>query len=550
MNVLIRFISKNAAGTAEQQDKIVEVPAITIGRATDQVLHLRDRRARLEHATIELESGQVRITTSALAGVTVNGRSVRDANLAVGDSIEVGANVIRVIDPPDGLDLAISFELVDDASAEHFEASWSAPADGFGGWTRRRLSWTLLAAVFAIALAFPGAVLLGPGPAEFLRAGPLPDDSWWLAGPMHSAHSTIGKDCSTCHLAAFQRVPDAACIDCHESSRHVAGPPHGVLGDVRCATCHLEHNEPPQLVNQHQGLCADCHQDLPGDVDLEPAGDFLDAHPGFKVSLELPSTNAAGDTEWTVTQVALAEAAGRDRSNLKFDHQAHLDADGIVTPEGTRIIDCADCHVPEPGGAGMQAISMDQHCSGCHTLSFDADDPSRSVPHGDPPAVVQALVEYYSARLLGDDPAEVQQRLRRPGQSLSREDRDRVAGEAREQAMRVAADLFERRACATCHDVTRVAGDLPWRVEPVRLTGRFYPHARFSHATHDTEVTDCDGCHAASTSETAGDVLIPDIDNCRDCHGSGVARRNDATLLPSTCILCHNFHFETKGSYP
>ena len=111
MNFLIRFITRNAAGGVEHHDKIVDTPAVTIGRATDQVLHLRDRRARLQHASIERKDGDIRITTSALAGVTVNGRSQRDVKLAVGDVIEVGANIIRVIDAPEGLEFAISFEL-------------------------------------------------------------------------------------------------------------------------------------------------------------------------------------------------------------------------------------------------------------------------------------------------------------------------------------------------------------------------------------------------------------------------------------------------------
>jgi hypothetical protein len=144
----------------------------------------------------------------------------------------------------------------------------------------------------------------------------------------------------------------------------------------------------------------------------------------------------------------------------------------------------------------------------------------------------------------------VEQRVRRPGQRLSREERDRAAAEARERALEVAADLFERRACSTCHEVSRQQSELPWRVEPVELTLFFYPHASFSHAAHDTEVTDCDSCHRASESESSHDVLIPDIDTCRDCHGSGFDRRNGPSQLPSTCIMCHSFHFTAKGTYP
>lgn len=551
MNCLIRFITRNAAGGVEETDKIVDVPAITIGRATDQVLHLKDRRARLEHAVIEPRNGDAHIKTPALAGVTVNGRSQRDARLAPGDVIEVGANVLRVIEPPSGIDFAVTFELRDDASAEHFEAKWSAPAAGIAGWNKRRLSWALAAIVFVLALALPAAVLLGPGTAETLRGSFLPDDGYWLAGPVHGAHATIGDDCGACHVTPFRRVPDAACTECHDVGRHVASADDTVLGAVRCASCHLEHNEPPQLVNRHQGLCADCHTDLPASAGLQPAGDFLDAHPDFKVSLELPTTLDDGSIEWSVQHFRLAEATGGDRSNLRFDHKAHLDPGGIVTPDGNRVIECTECHEPEPGGARMKPITMDEHCSGCHTLAFDPDDPSRTVPHGDAAAVMQSLVEYYSARLLGDDPDAVEQRLRRPGQRLTREQRDRAAAEARETALEVAADLFERRACANCHEVTRRDDTtLPWRVEPVRLTESFYPHANFSHAAHDTEVSACDSCHDASASETARDVLIPGIETCRDCHGSGIARRNAGSQSPSTCVLCHGFHFDSKGDYP
>ena len=110
---------------------------------------------------------------------------------------------------------------------------------------------------------------------------------------------------------------------------------------------------------------------------------------------------------------------------------------------------------------------------------------------------------------------------------------------------------FATKTCANCHEVTRQDRDaeLPWYVQPVRLTTSFFPHANFSHAAHDTEVTSCDGCHGASTSESSQDVLIPGIDSCRDCHGSGNSSRNNSSQSPSACIMCHSFHFEAKGPH-
>lgn len=512
MKFLIRFITRNAAGAVDHHDKLVEADAITIGRATDQTLHLRDKRVRLQHARIEAPDGALRVSTGALSGVTVNGRSQRDARLEVGDVIEIGSNILRVIEPERGAAYAISFELRADASAEHFVADWNADAVGLAGWSKRRLSWLIAGLVLLVAVVLPSVNLLSKSVLQ--------------AGPIHAAHSAIGTDCGSCHVVAFQRVPDDACVACHKVARHVVAPAADVLGEVRCATCHLEHNEPPQLVNQHQVLCADCHANPAADSTLESATDFLDAHPAFAVTL----AQAAAD------------------SNLRFDHATHLDPAGIVTPDGRRVVSCAECHSPEPGGARMLPISMVEHCSGCHTLAFDADDPTRKVPHGDPAAVLQTLVEYYSARLLGADPDAVEQRVRRPGQAMSRADRDRAAAEARVRALRIAEDLFERRACVNCHVVSKsTGGAVPWEIAPVTLTTSFLPQARFSHAAHGTEASRCDTCHDADQSSSAADLLIPGIDTCRNCHGSGIARRNTAAQTPSTCVLCHDFHIDPKG---
>ena len=44
-----------------------------------------------------------------------------------------------------------------------------------------------------------------------------------------------------------------------------------------------------------------------------------------------------------------------ERSNLKFTHKKHLVETGVLVPgqTGKRVLQCADCHQPEPGGVGM-----------------------------------------------------------------------------------------------------------------------------------------------------------------------------------------------------
>ena len=554
MRYLIRFLTRGPAGGIETHDRTYQGEAVTLGRATDQVLHLKDRRVGLQHARIEPKGERFHIVTTALAGITVNGRSCREAVLETGDQISMGANLLTVIEPPPGFDFAFTFELDPDAEPLESTTDRQRLSLSASGWSKRRWSWAAALAVLGATLLIPAVSLFAPESAGWLRETPLPSDRWWAAGPVHIAHGGEAAECQSCHVTPFQRVRDAQCLACHTADRHVdtAEPALAVLGATRCASCHVEHNEPAILVESRQQLCGDCHRDIAAEAaslaaDVE---DFGIAHPEFRVSLLQPVAVEDG-IDWEVVRSVLTGAAGQDRSNLRFPHADHLDPNGINSPDGDRILDCGDCHVPEPGGALMQPISMEQHCSGCHTLSFDPADPEREVPHGAPGAVVQELIEYYSARLLGGEAQSEGRVILRPGQALTAAERDRAAAEAEQQAMTVAADLFERRACATCHEVSSDAdASPPYRIEPVRLTQQFFPHARFSHEAHDAEIASCGDCHAAETSEASGDVLMPGIDSCRDCHGSGITRRNQAGQMPTTCIVCHSFHSAAKGEYP
>ena len=168
MKVRITFITRSAAGSVERNDKIVDAAEITIGRATDQILHIRDRRARLQHARIVSDNGSPKIVSAALTGVVVNGRSTREARLAAGDVIEVGANILRVLDAPDGIDLAMSFELSEDARRDELAPSWvGRPVQE--ALSMRKLAGLTALAVLVLAFVIPALGLLGPGAAGWPR---------------------------------------------------------------------------------------------------------------------------------------------------------------------------------------------------------------------------------------------------------------------------------------------------------------------------------------------------------------------------------------------
>ena len=72
---------------------------------------------------------------------------------------------------------------------------------------------------------------------------------------------------------------------------------------------------------------------------------------------------------------------------------------------------------------------------------------------------------------------------------------------------------------------------------------RWFKHARFRHQSH--RMMSCTDCHAAAPSSAASkDVLIPSMDNCKQCHNSGYGGvRND-------CIGCHDYHHSPQRMGP
>lgn len=555
MRTSIKFLSRGEGGAVEVSSRLHEGEAFTFGRATDQVLQTNDARVPLQHSRIVASGRRLVLRCKAPAQAVVNGRTTRDAVLEVGDVVQLGPYVLRILQAGEGVDLAVTVE--EDRRSDAKAATVAAPVLDLAavGLRKRPWSWAFFLATLLFGLLLPWAARNVESGNALLRAAHLPSDRAWSSGPLHSSHAALGQKCESCHVRAFEQVTNGACLDCHKSNLHqhvAAGHVSAVsLATRECTSCHVEHDEPGDLVNKDQRLCLDCHADpkksAPNVPGMQQIADFGTSHPQFRVSM-LDGAHAA-DAEPAVQRVLLDAPGLRERSGLKFPHDKHLDAKGIKTPDGKKVMGCADCHVATRDGHGFEPITMEGRCASCHKLEFDPATPDRTVPHGKPAEVVQALIDHYSGRYLAGYPdrhaaADTSRTISLPSLEASPAARARMLGNARERALVVAKDVFERRMCADCHVVERVDQE-EWRVQPVKLTQQWMPAAKFDHAAHGTSLTPCSTCHAAEHSKEAADILMPGIKVCRDCHAGGDSGGERTGKLASTCTTCHGFHGET-----
>jgi Cytochrome c3/FHA domain len=523
---------------------------LRIGRHQSCDIKIEDVLVAEFHAEIAaLSSRRFALKSNLISGVRVNGQYVREATLAVGDSIDVAHRRITIMPPPEGMIGAVQVSsLPRGETAAQGETQFAALRLQETLLSKRRLSWLLF--LFATLI---GVVL--PLTAHYLRAR---SDSHaldaslrlWSSGTLAAAHQFSGRDCAICHDGNFALVRDEKCLACHgDTKAHADSKKFPMLDSAhtRCASCHRDHNGASALIDRSQSLCSDCHQDLPsrsnGASKLAAVSDFLSQHAPFQVNL--PSWNAAG--EFAPIRTSMLNTPLIEKSGLKFPHSTHLDPKRM---RGKPLMPtCNSCHVPEPGGARMRPINMEENCIRCHKLTFDPRSPERQVPHGNVAQVLYALDEFYAKRALeggyvdSNAPLIVQSARSRPGQSspmrqLTLDEEREALNWAKLKARQVTRALFEGQACGVCHTVTPLTqGErLAYTVAPVRISGAWFAKAKFTHAKHSS--VDCGNCHAAEKSKTSSDVLLPDINNCRACHGG----ESSAKRLQSTCITCHEFH--------
>lgn len=565
MRLIVRYIESKSA-----QQSSFEGNVATIGRGTDQVIQIADRRLPLAHSQLSVTSGKLTLSANGEHRFSVNDELTKRAVLLAGDEVDISGHRLRVLPGVDGAEYVIEVEL----SSEQVESL----RDRFTtrlwqiGLPERGFAWALFLSIFAIGLLIPASgFFMGKDALETLRKSPLPDDGVWLTGELHQTHAFMGDDCSYCHTEAFTQTRDEDCLTCHLSVNHhfdteKLGRSYGV-GDG-CGDCHKEHSSTDSITREDQQVCNVCHADLAGagftHSDLQNATDFLDDHPGFKVSLDVLGE---GD-QWERKRFDIWEEDLEETSNLKFPHDLHLSEEGIDGIEGKVVMACQDCHLPEKGGLKMRPVTMEQHCSDCHQLTFDPTTPDRVVPHGSPPDLMRTLREYYAYQFVTRDQPKTEvtnvklevpqsREVRRPGRRARQQSISDLIAETQIDGSKpltqqandfiearvneAAANLFEKQTCTICHEITKMDDQtVPWRVTPVHLNTSWMPLSAFSHSSHKN--MQCQGCHDAEMSPDAGDILMPDIGSCRSCHGG----EDSKNLLQSSCIACHEFHLESQ----
>jgi predicted CXXCH cytochrome family protein len=549
----IVMVTRNRKGQPVRSARLGSGDPITLGRSPESTVHLPDPRVPLHHALIRSNEAGEFYLEAREAPLVVNGESQSTTKLRPGARILVGPYEITP-EPPSAADhdFALAIELAQPLTEGVNDLRDRSVIALDGTWlSKRAFSWAALILVGLVGLVLPLAFARSVQSREVVSAmlpGRLKAVAWnaaWDAGPLALGHQTIGNRCEACHMAPFERVPDAACTKCHVAA---ATPDHlgkkaldvGMKLGTRCAECHRDHRGPGALVRTDSSLCVNCHGDIKSlypQTTLATISDFGNDHPPFALSMIDASTGKVARA------IPGTPGFSGEASGLKFPHAKHLDKKGIRTPTGVRVIECAQCHKLDAVGARFEPIAMVGNCSECHRLEFEPAATKRQVPHGKPAEILTTLREFYSGVALGDAAIDVtleNDLLRRPTVEAGRVLRVNARSWADQKARAVAADLFERRLCVQCHQVSRDAA-AGWVIAPVKITARWLPGAAFDHESH--KQAPCEKCHAVSNSKTSADVAIPDLASCRTCHsGAAVV----AGKVPSPCETCHSFHQHAK----
>lgn len=430
-------------------------------------------------------------------------------------------------------------------------------------------------------------------------------------GPVANAHAIWENNCQACHvdftpisgsagglaLTDWAHASDQNCQKCH------AGPPHHEqyalfdAGDDRtsanCATCHTDHQgRDADLARVADRHCTVCHADLP---------DHSRRSTGLAGGTRSEERFAARIDSFSLDAHPKFRSLASDPGKLEFNHALHMKA-GLAAkdarepyrlqsmPEEFRVqyskyavkdgliqLECSSCHeldravpgdqpdgLPDAinmafgGGEYYRPVVYERHCQACHDLKFSTDASLGDVqlPHRLSAQQLETRVrERLLAPLVRNSP-KLQERLEPiPGPKPLQVLPDTSAKWIEEQVEQAAKHLNTKAVCIKCHptaqSVTDAAPSSFPDVAAVQVPAVWFKHARFDHSAH--RAVTCMACHEGAYSnhpdaEKASAVLVPNIDNCVECHAP---RHQDAGEMVGgarhNCVECHNYHGRGEG---
>lgn len=567
MDILIRSIQLTTTGREIVRERAARGDSITVGRASENTIALPDLAVEQHHLVItQAPDGILHAKAVGTLGFTHDGvhtmeaaiDPVRGGELGLGSyRLEIGKNddgrtiiTIRKADKDEG-------EVKD--RLEGFSLGAVLPG-------KRVMAWTLAVAILVLFLALPIYTHLARdvvAQPDIDDQGAVVMDASWSTGALSLAHHGLEDNCEACHVEPFVAVRDQTCKACHgglgdhaDPARQVASLPaftggeaflwtvahtFGKPGPNACSDCHTEHEGMTRMEPPRQQFCANCHATMDerlADTALGNAADFGTAHPQFQ-SLVTPERGAL-EIRLPVDSIA------SDFNGVKFPHDMHLsDTNGVARMAqrlginaGGAPLQCDDCHLQTADGVRFLPVSMEDSCESCHSLVYDrVGNTFRSLTHGDIAAA--------QADLAAQDRSPrrpVSTGRRRPGLFGPGGLYYSNFGPPLPLAIN-RASLAEDGLCGECH-YPALDGSLA--VEPVVQRSRYFQHGWFDHDAHGPAAMGtrdaqqaCTTCHAAQTSKSASDFLIPDLESCRDCHLGEDAREAE---VPSTCAMCHSYH--------
>jgi hypothetical protein len=394
------------------------------------------------------------------------------------------------------------------------------------------LTWAVLALTGVAAIALS----LGAGTTRNVLS----------PGPLSSHHALFADRCEVCHVDSFNRIPDAACLKCHDGAAHPAksvdrGKPDRAPA---CAECHVEHRGDTQLARVNDGNCTVCHGSL-------------DSHASH---VQLKSRNITGFLRGRHPE--LSAASRSDLRPLKLDHAKHMPKKAETVGGIHLPMKCNDCHATGQNSGNMMPVTFEANCKSCHAgeLEFDVYrllKTSTPAPHTkDPASIHQYIVSSYR-KLLATDPGVARRPLGNDleAQPTSAAWLGKVVSASEKYLFGSPGGPGGQGRCAYCHEVAGVEDGFPViaRVNPIEgrfVSGRpegepWMPRGEFNHRMHRS--VECESCHAkARESVKTSDILIPVMQACLPCHSDSRAGLDRC----SECHLYHNRSLEKQKGRP